>query len=212
MTITNRKNNRTKVFTMPELDQQIEIQTLHFNFSEAIITELSYFAEIHRNDKRKDFKESWEKWITTNSIAQIIQTEIDYQYKKGFVGDVIDKMFKSVRYYFRKKLIKNAEKNVEKKQRKPYISLCPQFLAEIDNHALEIIKKYSTRTDNKTTADISPASAYTNFCETNQTCLYEQIERLVDLLEYPDISEKMKKTYKNRFHLMKLTVENMRIQ
>jgi len=212
MTITNRKNNRTKVFTMPDLDQKIEIQTLHFNFSEAIITELSYFAEIHRNDKRKAFKESWEKWITTNSIAQIIQTEIDYQYKKGFVGDVIDKMFKSVRYYFRKKLIKNAEKNVEKKQRKPYISLCPQFLAEIDNHALEIIKEHSTRTDNKTTADISPASAYTNFCETNQTSLYEQIEKLVDLLEYPDISEKMKKTYKNRFHLMKLTVENMRIQ
>ena len=212
MTITGRKNTRTKVFTMPDLDQRIEIQTLHFNFSEEIIIELSYFAEIHRNDKRKDFKESWEKWITTDSIAQVIQTEIDYQYKKGFVGDVIDKMFKSVRYYFRKKLIKNAVKNVEKKPRKPYISLCPQFLAEIDKHAIEIIKEHSTRTDNKTTADISPAFAYTNFCETNQTSLYEQIEQLVDLLEYPDISEKMKKTYKNRFHLMKLTVENMRIQ
>ena len=204
---TPRKNNRTKVFTVgnDDITKKIEIQTLHFNFSETIVTKLSNFAEIHRNDDRKIFKESWIKWINNDDIAPLIESEIETQYKKGFTGDVLDKMFKSARYYFRKKPQKPAEKTV----RKQYISLCPHFLAKIDKHALELIKSHSSNVDDKWKANVSPANAYTNFCNTHQQDLYEQIEDLVNLLEYAEICEKMKKTYKNRFHLMKLNVENI---
>ena len=204
---TQRKNNRTKVFTIrnDDITKKIEIQTLHFNFSETIVTKLSTFADIHRNDDRKMFKESWAKWIKSDDIYHLIETEIEAQRKKGFIGDVYDKMFKSARYYFRKKPHIPAKKAV----RKQYISLCPHFLAKIDRHALELIKSHSSNVDNKCKANVSPANAYTSFCNTHQQDLYEQIEHLVNLLEYSEICDKMKKTYKNRFHLMKLNVENM---
>ena len=203
-----RTNTRKKIFTVDETDFQIkiELKTLHFNFTESFAKELAAFAEIHRNDDRKVFKSAWNDWMETASITKLVSAEVEIQKTRGFSGDVLDKMFKSARYYFRKKPTTPPAKT----QRKQYISLCPQFLAQIDKHALEIIKANTTNNDSgKCSANISPARAYTDFCDTNQDVIYEQIEHLVELLEYLDICEKMKKTYKNRFHLMKVTVENM---
>jgi len=204
-----RTNNRKKVFNLgaADVDQKIEIKTLHFNFTEQMTHELAIFADTHKNDDRKSFKAAWSEWLNTAAISSIIETEIQTQTTKGFVGDILDKMFTSVRYYFRKKLFKVKP---EKHERKPYISLCPNFLAQIDKHALSIIKEHTVKYDSdKNLANISPAQAYANFCDTNQEPMYAQIEHLVDLLEYTEICEKMKKTYKNRFHLMKTNVENM---
>jgi hypothetical protein len=205
-----RTNNRKKIFNVEESDVQskIELKTLHFNFTESFAKELAHFAEIHRNDDRKVFKSSWNDWIKTTSITELVSAEVEIQRQRGFSGDVLDKMFKSARYYFRKKPTTPPAKT----QRKQYISLCPQFLAQIDKHSLEIIKTNTINHDSgKCLANISPARAYTDFCDTNQDVIYEQIEHLVELLEYVDICEKMKKTYKNRFHLMKITVENMSV-
>lgn len=182
----------------------LKITTLHFNFSEPVINHLSYFAELHKHDDRKTFKSQWEHWIQTPEISKLIQAEIEYQHKKGFTNDVLDKMFKSVRYYFRKKTPKPDEKT----QRKQYITLSSNFLETIDNHAVEIIKSHSVINNNNTLiANISPANAYTHFCETHQTIIYDQIKYLVNILTYDDICEKMKKTYKNRFHLTKTEME-----
>lgn len=204
-----RKNNRKKVFNIgaADVEEKIEIKTLHFNFTEQMTNELAVFADTHKHDDRKTFKLAWLEWLDTDTISSLVETEIQTQIAKGFTGDVLDKMFTSVRYYFRKKLFKVKP---EKQERKKYISLCPIFLAEIDKHALNIIKENTVKSDSdKNLANISPAKAYTNFCETNQEPMYAQIEHLVDLLEYTEICEKMKKTYKNRFHLMKTNVENM---
>ncbi len=181
----------------------LKITTLHFNFSDHVIHHLSHFAELHKHDDRKTFKAQWEKWIQTPDISKMIQTEIEYQYQRGFTSDVLDKMFKSVRYYFRKK----SPKLNEKTQRKQYITLSSIFLETIDKHAIEIIKSYSVIDNNIVVANISPANAYANFCETHQTIIYEQIKYLVNMLTYDDICEKMKKTYKNRFHLIKQDME-----
>jgi hypothetical protein len=181
----------------------LKITTLHFNFSEHVINQLSYFAELHKHDDRKTFKAQWEKWIQTPDISKLIETEIEYQHKKGFTSDVLDKMFKSVRYYFRKKTPKPNQKT----QRKQYITLNSTFLETIDKHAIEIIKTYSVIDNNLVIANISPANAYANFCETQQTIIYDQIKYLVNMLTYDDICEKMKKTYKNRFHLIKQDME-----
>jgi hypothetical protein len=56
-----RTNNRKKIFTVDETDVQnkIELKTLHFNFTDSFAKELAAFAEIHRNDERKVFKSAW---------------------------------------------------------------------------------------------------------------------------------------------------------
>ena len=150
-----RTNNRKKVFNLgtADVEQKIEIKTLHFNFTEQMTDELAIFADTHKNDDRKTFKSAWLEWLNTDAISSMVETEIQTQTQKGFTGDVIDKMFTSVRYYFRKKLFKAKP---EKHERKQYISLCPIFLAEIDKHALSIIKENSVKTDSdKCLANIS---------------------------------------------------------
>jgi len=94
----------------------LKITTLHFNFSENTITHLSQFAEIHKHDDRKTFKTQWEKWIQTPDISKIIQTEIEYQSKKGLPKMFSTKCLKVYDTIFernpRNQIIKLNESNI----------------------------------------------------------------------------------------------------
>ena len=72
-----------------------------FKFTEDFMSELYKFSKIHQFDDRKDFKEAWKIWTEENE--QIIDSEMCRLLHLGYNGDVLDKMFKSARYYFRKK-------------------------------------------------------------------------------------------------------------
>ena len=72
-----------------------------YKFTEDFMNELFNFSKIHQYDDRKDFKEAWELWLVDNE--EIVIDEEIRLINLGYVGDVRDKMFKSARYYFRKK-------------------------------------------------------------------------------------------------------------
>ena len=82
---------------------EIEIQTFRFTFTDEFNKELFIFAKVHQHDERKEFKESWKNWIEEEDIKPLINIELKQLREKGFEGDAMDKMFKSARYYFRKK-------------------------------------------------------------------------------------------------------------
>ena len=77
----------------------------------------------------------------------------------GYEGDVLDKMFKSARYYFRKK---STEKK-EPKQRRQYISVNRELLDAIDIHIEENI--YDT--------NYQPKTGFIEFCKNNEKLLNE---------------------------------------
>lgn len=79
-----------------------------FKFTENFMTELYKFSKIHQYDDRKDFKEAWKIWTEEND--DIIELEMCRMLRLGYNGDVLDKMFKSARYYFRKKVQKKRTK------------------------------------------------------------------------------------------------------
>jgi hypothetical protein len=90
------------------------IKTYRFEFSKSFIDELSRFSKVHQYDERRAYKEAWVRWKSNIEISEIISVEVRRLESIGYMGDIEDKMFKSGRYYFRKKSIKqNNNQNIE---------------------------------------------------------------------------------------------------
>lgn len=159
--------------------------TYRFKFDPEIMNQLSDFAKIHQFDERHTFKDEWKRWVDNNN--DIIVSEKERLKGIGYEGDVEDKMFKSVRYYFRNK---STQKNDPKKRRK-YTSLDKDVLEAMDEHI----------DDNVDDEDYTPSSGYSDFCVNNVDIIKSEIGRLKGMNELTtdEIVLKFKKTYKNRY-------------
>jgi len=159
-----------------------------FKFTEDFMEELYKFSKIHQFDERKDFKESWKLWTEENQ--EIIDKETIRLTNLGYDGDVMNKMFKSARYYFRKK---STEKK-EPRQRRQYISVNRELLEAMDNHIKENIFN----------VDYQPKTGFVSFCKANEVLLKETITNILEqgVKDTRLIEDKIKKTYKNRYFIL----------
>jgi len=99
---------------------------------------------------RKEFKEKWEEWIVDHD--EKIQTEIRRLESLGYKGDVMVKMFKSARYYFRTK------SSSEPKQRRQYLPQDKAILQEIDDFLEKDMK----------TPGFTPKASFIKWCDTSE--------------------------------------------
>jgi hypothetical protein len=86
--------------------------------TDEFMKELHNFSKIHQYDHRKDFKEAWNTWIEENN--DIVTDEIRRLTEMGYDGDILDKMFKSARYYFRKKSTEKNEPQARNRREEPH--------------------------------------------------------------------------------------------
>ena len=158
-----------------------------YKFREEFVGELYKFSKIHQYDHRKDFKEAWQVWIEEND--DIVSDEVRVLSNSGYDGDILDKMFKSARYYFRKK---STEKKEPVKRRK-YCGLSKAVLDAMDNHI----------SSNITNDDYKPSAGFESFCVVNRELLKDEVARLITLgfKDSEETREKLKKTYKNRYFI-----------
>lgn len=170
-TATDNNNNNNKVSTT----------TYRYEFSKSFCEELEGFARIHKYDDRKVFKEAWKTWSEEN--AEWIERECNVLREAGYEGDALDKMFKSTRYYFRKKDVVEKEKT----PRKTYTKVEAGLLKEMDS----FIKDHM---------EIKPHECYMNFCEKFGEELAAYMRELGE--------EKIKKTFKNRRSIMQKSKTN----
>jgi len=190
----------------------IQLKTFHFNFSEEITSRFTYFATLHKYDDRKQFKESWKAWIQEGDIAEAISKEMVRLEQEGYSGDILDKMFKSVRYYYRKK----PAVPTPPIKRKSYVSLDLKVLERMDQHIIRTIVQH-TESETKTCV-ISPAKSFDLYIKSLE--IEDQVEPIAESQGFPDSVEhsksemfrrdkasyeneieKHKKTYKNRFFI-----------
>lgn len=159
-----------------------------YKFTEDFMVDLYKFAKIHQYDDRKDFKEAWLTWVEDNK--NIVDEEIHRLLYLGYEGDILDKMFKSARYYFRKK---STEKK-QPKQRRQYISVNRELLNAMDNHI----------EDNMYNDNYQPKTGFITFCKDNEILLKDAISKLYEQGEKNSglIEDKIKKTYKNRYFML----------
>lgn len=159
-----------------------------FKFEDQTIEALHYFAKVHQYDDRHAFKEAWEKWCDEN--MDIIRTETNRLTSLEYDGDVVDKMFKSVRYYYRKK---SDMKSVTQK-RKTYVGVTSTLIDAMNQHIMV----------NITNKKFKPSNGFDEFCMEQRTILQEEVNSLFQsgVQDPDDIKEKIKKTYKNRYFMI----------
>jgi hypothetical protein len=169
-------------------DESVEINIFRYKFSEEFTDKLYQFSKIHQYDHRKDFKEAWKIWIEENDDLVNIESRrlIELEYK----GDILDKMFKSARYYFRKK---STEKK-EPRKRRSYVGIQSELLEAMDKHIII----------NKKNIDYKPSSGFDDFCKQNIELLKIEVNILCKngIKESEEIKNKIKKTYKNRYFML----------
>ena len=186
------ENSNDNTFLEPGLQEEpntdINAQIFRFKFTEQFMVDLNKFAKIHQYDDRKDFKEAWKTWIDEND--DIIQEEVDRLNSLGYDGDILDKMFKSARYYFRKKSPIKSEPKI----RRQYISVNHALLDAMDVHIKSTIRGESYQ----------PKSGFVSFCHDNETLLKETITNIINqgVNDGELIQLKLKKTYKNRYFML----------
>jgi len=169
-----------------------------FKFTEEFMKDMWIFSKIHQYDHRKDFKEAWALWLKENE--EIVSQEIVRLQDLRYEGDILDKMFKSARYYFRKK---STEKKAPMKRRE-YIGMNRELIEKMDDH----IERHVVDDDFK------PSAAFDAFCEETVVLLKEEVSRLfASGLKDPDeIKHKIKKTYKNRYFMFINKLNNKGIE
>jgi len=169
-------------------DDNINVNIYRFKFNENFTDELYTFSKIHQYDHRKDFKEAWEIWIEERD--DIISEEVRRLSNLGYDGDILDKMYKSARYYFRKK---STEKKAPQK-RQAYQSVQKDLLESMDEH----IKSHVNDENYK------PSYGFDSFCKENKDLLQEEVAILCKngFTDSEKIKQKIKKTYKNRYFIL----------
>jgi len=169
-------------------DNNQAINIFRYKFSQDFVDELYKFSKIHQYDARKDFKEAWNIWVDEND--DLVHLEMRRLINLGYDGDILDKMFKSARYYFRKK---STEKK-EPAQRRDYISVSKKLLDSMDEHIQKNI-------DNE---DYKPSDGFDDYCKKNEEILKHEVNLLVKngFTDPTEIKNKIKKTYKNRYFIL----------
>jgi len=164
------------------------INIYRYKFTEYFTNELFKFSKIHQYDHRKDFKEAWNVWFEENN--EIVNDEIRRLTNLGYDGDVEDKMFKSARYYFRKK---STEKKAPT-ERRAYVGVRKGLLDAMDEHILSKIDSKKCK----------PSESFDDFCNNNIDLLEQEVSILCRNVttNNVEIKQKIKKTYKNRYFLL----------
>ena len=164
-----------------------------FKLSDDIMLLITQFAKMHQYDDRHSYKEAWENWAKVQQ--EYIEREISRLEQLGYKGDVMDKMFKAGRYYFREKTVSAKKETVAVKpvKKRDYIVMSQEIIQAMDKHLLSIMKQ----------TDFKPAKGYVQFCEEQINLLRPEILRLTDQnITAEKLAEKIKKTYKNRYFIL----------
>lgn len=158
-----------------------------FKFSSDFTDRLTPFAKLHQYDDRHTYKEAWTQWLVIND--ELVDTEVRRLKGLGYDGNIVDKMYKSGRYYFRNK---PTNANTEAKPRRVYVSLEHDVIDAMDIHI----------SVNYYLPCFKPSIAYDQFCMEHSTLINDEITRLLqEDLTKEDVCAKLKKTYKNRYFL-----------
>ena len=175
-------------------DDSYHIKIYRYKFTNEFVEKILYtFSKIHQYDTRKEFKEAWNQWTEDNS--EYIQREINRLTSIGFQGNILDKMFKSARYYFREK----KDKLKQNTKNRCYKNSSKKMLESMDQHIKKILFSDSSIHHRST----KPSEAFLDFCNFSQDLLKEEIANLISsgYKEKTEIQNKIKKTYKNRYFI-----------
>lgn len=193
---------------------RVTIKTNRHTYSEEVVEQLSSFAKVHEYDGRKEFKEAWQKWMEEPDIKNLIVAEVSRLTVNGLSGDILDRMYKSARYYYRKK---GGEVVTEPTIRKEYEGLPRTVLKTIDDYIYSEINRNIAETDKggNHIITITAAKSFTTYCKLHYDVISDLLPPMNDedklntnmREELKKVTDRLKKTYKNRFYNIKVALQ-----
>jgi hypothetical protein len=196
-----------KLFILLKIMEQsnLTLQTYRFVFTNEFTEQLAIFAKVHQHDHRKNFKEAWAKWSTSEDIEPLMNDEVKRLRTLGFEGDPLDKMFKSARYYYRNKSNQNKDDN---RQRKSYETISKEIQQKMDQHIYSQINNNAT---NDGISKISPGESFDDYMNQYKADIINELKQSNTTITKQDCQErinKYKKSYKNRFYNIRVSINN----
>ena len=160
---------------------------------DAINREICVFARHHRFDDRATYKEAWASWTVHNQ--ELIERETRRLVDLGYSGDVLEKLYKSGRYYYR---TRPAVKEPAARRRH-YTRLSKAFTSVVDQHVLHACRE----------TDMKPSVGFDDFCAQNTEAVEAEIALVINagVRDAVEIESKLKKCYKNRYFMSRRAVE-----
>ncbi len=163
---------------------------------ENTISKMKEFARIHCYDERDDLKEAWQEW--KEEYVETIKREQKRHQELGYQGNIEEKMYKSIRYYYMKQFRGNGREHLlENVARKKYIPLTTKIRVMMDYFIKQCINNDSYK----------PSKDYEKFY--NDPIIRRHINNEIDIiqnkydLDDAEIRDKIKKTYKNRYYMIR---------
>ena len=182
----------------------MEFKRYRFDFTEKVKLMLADFANMNKNTTRKEFTEAWNTWLSHETIKSLLESERGRMESEGFEGDVLDKMFKSARYYHKKR-----DTNINPQERSNAGIKCKNrfsrgFLSEMDEYIQMQLMDINNvvKNNGKIMNTLSQAEAYNIYCNGNRDQILSEFMLIKNQRGEltMDMVEKLKKTYKNRFY------------
>ena len=164
------------------------VKIYRFKFSSITLNLVKHFSKVHQGDNLSTFKEAFKCWMREHHDS--MQQEAQRLAHLGYTGDITEKLYKSIRYYYSKK----SNKKPDPVKRRSYIHIDSSILKQMDVH----IK------DNIYNQTYKPSTGFTDFVEDNYykvRAACETIQRTHNFCD-DDVMDKFKKTYKNRHYLV----------
>ena len=173
----------------------MEYKKHRHDFTEETSEQLLGFAKEYVNTDRKTVKQGWKQWLQDN--ATHVTTVEDYMTKSGYTGDIITKMYNSVRYYHMKRLRKGVQPN---KITLPHTNrFSREFLKRMDQDIIDNLMTKKCEND-------SPITLTNRFCANNREEVLAELKRILDKNgDMPDnMGSRLKKAYKARYYLLRV--------
>uniref|UniRef100_A0A6C0ESG7 Uncharacterized protein n=1 Tax=viral metagenome TaxID=1070528 RepID=A0A6C0ESG7_9ZZZZ len=145
-----------------------------FKCSESLNKEIMEFSEIHKFDTKDNLIEQFDSW--TISKKELIDKESMFLENNDYDTDINVKIFKSIKYYYIKKFLKNEKR--EKKEKKKPTMLSFTIRKNIQDDLDSNFEKNRS---------FKPADSYKLFIETNKI----------------EDNAYIKKCYKNHYYQIK---------
>lgn len=178
-----------------------------FDFSSEVGELLAEFSDNHENEKYKMFQLSWKIWTNEEVIRKILVNECNRIEKEGYKGDIWDKMYKSARYYYKKRaLVNKVDDNNIIVKRGPNIKFSTNYLKQLNEN---IVSQLNDNLNDKNIITLSQVEAFDTFCKSHKTHIIDEL-RLVKQKngELPqDIVKKVKKVFRNHFYNNRKNIE-----
>ena len=150
-----------------------------YKLAEDIYEIIIGFAKLHQFDARKDYKEAWKSLVEAREVE--FTAEKERLSRLGYKGDVLDKMYKSGRYYFKgKSSSKHATSSPKPRTKNSTIKLSKGMLETITKHI------------NLTTRAVKPSDGFELFCRDEEQTINAEVER-VGIVEKDLLMTKIKK-------------------